>query len=127
MIIELRKFGFMMAGVLSLGFGLLLPLLLSKPIPVILWEISLFFLLFGWLKPAWLKPIYQIWMKIGHGLGWINTRIILGVIFFTLITPIGFIMRFFKQDPLYKCYDPNTISYRKNITRRPINHMERPF
>lgn len=127
MIIELRKFGLMMAGVLSLGFGLLFPLLSSKSISAIFWEIGLLFLLLGWFKPLWLKPIYQLWMKIGHGLGWINTRVILGIIFFALITPIGLIMRFFKQDPMVKCYDPNIISYRKNMPRRPINHMERPF
>lgn len=123
----LRKFGFMMAGVLSLGFGLLFPLLFGKSISLLFWEVSLFFLLLAWFKPLWLKPIYQIWMKIGHVLGWVNTRIILGIIFFALITPMGFIMRCFKQDPLSKCYDPQKVSYRKNITPRPINHMEKPF
>lgn len=127
MIIELRKFGLMMAGVLSLGFGLLFPLLSGNAISAIFWEIGFFFLLLGWFKPLWLKPIYQLWMKIGHGLGWINTRIILGITFFALITPIGLIMRFFKQDPMNKCYDPNAISYRKNMPRRLINHMEKPF
>jgi hypothetical protein len=125
--IELRKFGFMMAGILSLLFGLTLPLIFSKPIPLYLWVIGLFFFMLASMKPRWLGPVYHLWMKIGHVLGWINTRIILGIIFFGLITPLGLMMRAFRQDPMLRSYDPTLTSYRKNIPSRSIDHMERPF
>lgn len=42
----------------------------------------------------------RIWLKIGHVLSWINTRILLGLVFFIILLPIGLIMRLFGHDPL---------------------------
>jgi len=50
--------------------------------------------------PRLLAPLYKGWMKFGHVLGWINARIILGLVFFVLVTPIGLVMRLFGKDPL---------------------------
>lgn len=74
-----------------------------------------------------MKFLYQGWLKIGHLLGWINTRIILAILFFVLITPLGKILRACGKDPLKKHYDPHLPSYRKIVIPPPINHMEKPF
>lgn len=50
--------------------------------------------------PRLLSPLYRGWMKFGHALGWINARIILGVVFFVMVTPIGLVMRLFGKDLL---------------------------
>lgn len=50
--------------------------------------------------PRLLAPLYKGWMKFGHALGWINARIILGLVFFVLVTPTGLVMRLFGKDPL---------------------------
>lgn len=47
-----------------------------------------------------LKPLYDIWMKFAAILAWINTRLILIVMFYLVFTPIGFIMRLFGIDQL---------------------------
>lgn len=125
--LELRKFGLMMAFVLMIIFGLALPLALGKSLPVLLWGIGSLFLVLAVIKPSLLKLVYVAWMKFGHVLGWINTRIILGVIFFVMITPIGLIMRLFGNDPMNKCYNAKLSTYRKNVKSPPINHMEKPF
>ena len=39
-------------------------------------------------------------MKLGDYLGWINSRIILGIVFIVILNPIAFIMKLFKYDPL---------------------------
>lgn len=125
--LELRKFGLMMAFVLIGIFGLLLPFVFNKAYPPFAIAIGSVFLVFAWIKPTWLKLIYRLWMKIGHVLGFINTRIILGVIFFVIITPIGLIMRLLGNDPMNKKYDRPRLSYRKKVSSPPINHMEKPF
>ena len=84
---ELRNFGLLVGGVFSvIGFW---PMVFRGE-PLRLWAIiaGSLLILFGGLAPTWLGPIHQGWMWIGHVLGWINTRIILGVIFYGLITPI---------------------------------------
>jgi len=48
---------------------------------------------------AW-RPILALWMPVAHGLGWINTRLLLGMVFVVLIMPIGLILRLSGYDPL---------------------------
>ncbi|MFI4937116.1 MAG: SxtJ family membrane protein [Candidatus Berkiellales bacterium] len=74
-----------------------------------------------------LKMIYDLWMKLGHVLGWINTRIILGIIFFTLITPMGVMMRIFKKEILQLKINKLAPSYRKKVLAQSIQHMEKPY
>jgi len=44
--------------------------------------------------------IIWLWFKIGHALGWINSKLILGIIYFFFLTPISFLYRLTKKDPL---------------------------
>lgn len=46
---------------------------------------------------AW---IHWAWMKLAEGLGWVNSRILLGLVFFLLLTPIALLVRLFRKDPL---------------------------
>lgn len=124
---ELRRFGFLMASILIVVFGTLLPYALHRPFPLYWWIIGTGLATLAWLAPFWLRPLYCAWMTIGHVLGWINTRILLGIVFFALITPIGFIFRLFTRDPLGIQYDASLLSYRKTLSARPIQHMEKPF
>ena len=50
-------------------------------------------LVLGLTIPIILKPIYWIWMILAVILGWIMTRVILGLLFFVVITPIGMFSR----------------------------------
>ena len=50
---------------------------------------------FGIAKPVVLKPIYWIWMIVATILGWIMTNLILSLLFYIVITPIGLIPQFF--------------------------------
>ena len=79
---ELRKFGLIFAGMFILIFGLLLPWIWDKPSPRWPWIVAAVFIAAALAVPMMLGPVYRLWMKIGHVLGWINTRIILGLVFF---------------------------------------------
>lgn len=124
---QLRNFGFMLTFVLFIFFGTLFPLMRHKSIPYWPWIIGFAIFVPTLTKPFLLKIIYTPWMKIGAVLGWINTRIILGLIFFLLITPMGLILRLFGKDLLSTQYDKSKLSYRKITTPQPIQHMEKPF
>jgi hypothetical protein len=77
--------------------------------------------------PRSLHPVYRGWMMLGQGLGWINTRIILGVIFYGLFTPVRLMMTLLDKDPMNRKFDPNVNSYRVVRQVRPSSHMQRQF
>ena len=52
------------------------------------------------IAPALLRPVYRAWMRLGEGLAWVNTRILLTLIFFLVVTPIGLVMRLFGRSPI---------------------------
>jgi hypothetical protein len=81
----------------------------------------------GLLLPGRLGPIYKAWMAIGHVLGWINTRIILGVMYYALFTPLGLAMRVWRKDSMRRQYDETTNTYRVLRRPRPAVHMLRQF
>jgi hypothetical protein len=66
-------------------------------------------------------------MALGAVLGWVNTRVILGLIFFGLITPMGLAFRLAGRDPMQRAFDPKATTYRVPRTPRPGAHMLRQF
>lgn len=46
------------------------------------------------------KKIYRAWMKFAHALGWVNTRIILTLVYILMITPLSFIFKLLGKDPM---------------------------
>jgi hypothetical protein len=72
---------------------------------------AVFFLITGFFFRAVLRPLYLGWMKFAFLLGWVNTRLILGVFFYLILTPIGMAMRLFGRDPLYRKFDRKATSY----------------
>ncbi|MDA9710300.1 SxtJ family membrane protein [Candidatus Pelagibacter sp.] len=74
---------------------------------IILWSliVSLIFLVLGVLNSNLLSPLNKIWFKFGILLGRIISPIILGIIFFFVVTPIGLIMRLLGKDILNLKYN----------------------
>ena len=68
-------------------------------------------------------------LGIAHLLGWVNIRLLLGIIFFVIITPMAIVMKIFGRDALNRKIDKNVNSYW--IPRPPIEsvkeHCERQF
>lgn len=78
---------------------------------LVLWSVGGFLVLAGLTAPMILKPLYAVWMKLAHALAWLNTRIIISLLFFLVITPIGFIMRLIKRDLLNEKINQGAKSY----------------
>ena len=67
-----------------------------------LWALilSLIFLVLGVLNSKFLTPLNKLWYKFGILLGTIVSPIVMGVVFFIVVTPIGLVMRFLGKDLL---------------------------
>ena len=97
---EYRNFGLIMAGFISLLFGLLFPWLFAWKFSFIPWVISFSLVLWAFISPKTLSILYKPWMKLGSILGFINTRIILGIVFFSIFTPIALLLKIMKKDAM---------------------------
>lgn len=108
----LREFG------LLIGFGF--PVIIGWLLPAITghgfrnWTIviGLLGLIIGVISPRVLYYPYKFWMAIGHYLGWLNSRIILGLVFIVVLLPLAYLMRLFKYDPLRRKFNSET-TYRE--------------
>ena len=69
--------------------------------------ISIIFLILGLLNSKILGPLNKIWFKFGILLGKIVSPLIMGIIFFLVVTPIGFIMKLLRKDILNLKYNKN--------------------
>ena len=78
-----------------------------------IWSIivSLIFLLLGILNSKLLTPLNKIWFKFGIALGAIVAPIVMGFIFFLVVTPIGIFMKIIGKDILNKKYNKKMKSY----------------
>jgi len=62
--------------------------------------VSFIFLVLGLLNSSILNPLNKLWYKFGIILGNLISPLIMGIIFFTIVTPIAYILRIFKKDVL---------------------------
>ena len=124
---ELRDFGLIMAGMLIVMFGVVLPWLFGYSTPYWPFIASFIFAVVALIRPILLGPVNRIWLKISDVLGWVNTRLVMGVMFFLLIAPIGLLMRLFGKDTLSKELSSQLTSYRVITKVRDKKHLEKPF
>jgi len=78
----------------------LYPLLNDEYIKIWSLVISLIFLILGLLNSKFLTPLNKIWFKFGLFLGKLISPLIMGIIFFLVVTPIGLLMRMLGKDLL---------------------------
>ncbi|MBZ5609643.1 MAG: hypothetical protein LAP38_15385 [Acidobacteriia bacterium] len=79
--------------------------------------VSLVFLALAVLRPAWLHPFNRLWTQLGLLLGRVVSPIVMGLLFFLVVTPVGFLLRLLGKDPLRLAPDPGASTYW--IERRP--------
>ena len=65
----------------------------------LLW-VALIVSLLGLLSPTLANWINWVWFKIAHVLGWVNTRILLTLVFFIFLVPVAFLANLFSKDKL---------------------------
>lgn len=113
---DLRQFGIALAGILTV-FGaihffrrrmILAQWFCGTGAVVMCLELS---------APRMLKYVYSVFLKTAHAIGWFNTRVILIIIYFLLVTPIAVMMKIFGKDPLNRKIERNILTY---WVKRPV-------
>ena len=116
-------------GLVFFTFFLILsiwPLMYEDPIRVWPFLISIVFLILGLMNSKILTPLNQFWFKFGMLLGSIIAPIVMGVVFFIVVTPIGLFMKIMNKDLLNKKYDKKKITYWIKYNK-PTSTMKKQF
>ena len=87
------------------------PLTYEGPIRIWTVIISLVFLILGLMNSKLLTPLNKLWFKFGIILGAIVAPVVMGVVFFLVVTPIGLVMKIMGRDLLNKKYDKKKRTY----------------
>jgi hypothetical protein len=122
---EIRNFGLIVGGIFSL-IGVWPYFKGEDPR---LWAVVIggALIALGSVLPQSLAPVHRAWMFVGHIMGWINTRILLAIVFYGVITPIGMARRWFSADTINHSFDTSLATYRVTRKGRPGSHMKRQF
>lgn len=123
---QLRNFGLLVGGIfVAIG---LWPAIVRGASPR-LWALvpGTALVVLGLVAPTTLTQIHRAWMTLAGALGWINSRIILSVVYIVIITPVGVIRRLRRKDPLGCEFQPNVDTYRVPRTRRSPTHLRHQF
>jgi Saxitoxin biosynthesis operon protein SxtJ len=103
---SMRVFGLVMLG----GFGVLGTLAFLNArrggsevwmgIAVAFWTVAGVLFLWSLASPRTLPPVYRAWMRFGQAIGGVMSTVLLTVLYFAVVTPVGLLMRAFGTDPI---------------------------
>lgn len=123
----LRRFAFTTGGIIALLFGLALPWVFGLGYPTWPWLLAAVLIAWGATAPATLRPVYRGWMHFGLVMSRIMTPLVLGIVYYLLITPMAAAMRLRGRDPMARRISKDISSYRLESERKPVQKMERPY
>jgi hypothetical protein len=123
---QLRQFGLVVGGIFA-AIGLW-PVLVRAERPRF-WALAVggALMVFGLVLPRSLTHVRRGWMAAGEALGWINARVLLSVVFYGLVTPIGIVRRRTGRDRMRCGFEPGATTYRVAKPLRPSAHMTHQF
>jgi hypothetical protein len=122
---QLREFGLLIGTVFPGVLGWLLPALHGHPFREWTLWIGIPALALGIAWPRGLAWPYRGWMALGHGLGWINSHLILGAVYLLVLQPIALLMRILGHDPLRR--QRNAAETYREVRSDPRVNLKRIF
>ena len=122
----LREFAFVTSAIVAVLFGLFFPWVFEAQWPKWPWIFAAVLSAWGIIAPTTLRFVYRGWMRFGLLLSKITTPLIMGIVFYLVITPIGLVRRLTADDAMKRDFDDRE-SYRIESEKPPPEKLERPF
>ena len=130
----LRTFGFLALAIFTLLGGYIhwtggLPVAdfpeSASTVAIVLWIIAAVSGLFSLLIPALNRPLYAVLVVVGYPIGIVVSFLLLGFMFYAVITPIGLVFKVIGHDPLHRRFDARATSYW--VRHKPAPNSARYF
>ena len=112
---ELKEFGFTIGAVL-LALGLIAAWRGKTSSPYLI-TAGILFAAFAAIAPGALKPLQKAWMAFAAVMGFFMSRVILCILFYGVVTPIGLILKAFGKDMLDEKIEKGRASYWRDISK----------
>ena len=122
---DLKAFGWMLLGFVALLGGLIAWRFEAWQATKWVWIIGgALWALYTAITPL-RRPIYLGWMYAAYPIGWTISHLMLAVVFYLVITPIGLALRLFGNDPMHRRLEPEAATYW--VKRKPVNDIKRYY
>ena len=91
----------------------------------VLWAVTAVIGTVGVLKPRWIKPLLVAWLVAAFPIGWTVSHLLLALIYYACISPLGLLMRLLGRDPLKRQDNRSVDTYW--VARKPVSDRNRYF
>jgi hypothetical protein len=91
-------------GSVRLGLG-------SWTVAAAVWALGVLAAAMVWISPEAGRRLYVGWMLAAQPIGWTLSHLVLGAVYYLVLTPIGLGMRLLGRDPMHRRFDPSAASY----------------
>jgi fatty acid desaturase len=108
---ELRQFGFIWLVFLSFFGAVAWFKLDALSTAKGLWIAAVLVPLVGWFVPSFMRLVYVGMSFAAFPIGWVVSHVVLAIVFYLVLTPIGLIMRVLGNDPMHRRFDPDAPTY----------------
>ena len=123
----LRQFGITTGAIAAGLFGVFFPWLLEAGFVLWPWVLCGLLALMGLVAPMSLRPVYQVWMRFGLMMSRFTTPLIMGLVFFLVITPVALTMKMLGKDPMKRKLAQDQTTYRVTSSKTARERLERPY
>lgn len=125
---ELRYFGLGLAALIALLFGVIGPWSFDRILPLWPFVAGGAIALAAALLPRAIYPLHLAWMPLGRVLGWLNTRLVLGIVYFLILLPFGLFARWAGKLHYRTGFEPAAETYRiRRKAEEKATDLEKPF
>lgn len=109
---ELRQFGAIWLPLFLVIVGAVIYFKTSAlSIPIALWSAAAVACLFALVAPSTMRPVYLGLTLAAFPIGWTISHVLMAIIFYGVVTPIGLVMRLCGRDPMQRKLDRDATSY----------------
>jgi Saxitoxin biosynthesis operon protein SxtJ len=110
---ELRTFGLCALAFLALVAWIVFRRTSSMPVAAGLVGLGVILAALGFLFPRALRPVWIVLMVVNYPIGWVLTHVVMSIIFYLVVSPVGVIMRLSGRDPMERRFDRSAKTYWK--------------
>ena len=110
---ELRTFGLCGLAFLALVGWIVFRRSGSVPVAASIAALGVVLAVLGFAVPRALRPVWVVLMVVNYPIGWVVTHVVMAIIFYLVVTPIGVIMRLTGRDPMERAFDRSAKTYWK--------------
>jgi sulfite exporter TauE/SafE len=108
---ELRQFGLIWMGFVAFFGAVAWFKFGNPPLARSLWIAAVAVPVVGWAVPSFMRLVFVGMSYLAWPIGFVVSHVVLALVYYAVLTPIGLLMRIFGYDPMKRTYDPETPSY----------------